>query len=110
VGLYIDGYDERLWFRRWRCPICGCVHTIRLLGYWLRHQTPIRIIVKGLCHWQTYGFWLKTLGPSRQRQQHWLRALQKNIKARLGMDFIGDLIDGLYELILLPMVPVIRPG
>ena len=80
------------------------------MGYWLRHQTPIRIIVKGLCHRLTYGFWLKTLGPSRQRQQHWLRAFQKNIKAWLGMDFSGDLIEGLHKLVLLPMVPVIRSG
>ncbi len=110
VELYIDGYEQTLWFRRWRCPVCGCIHMIRPLGYWLRHHTPVHIIVKGLCHRLTYGFWLKTLGPSRQRQQHWFRALRKNIKARLGMDFMGDLIGGLQELVLLPMVPVIRSG
>ena len=108
VRRCIDGYNAPLWLRQWRCDDCDCVHTIRPLGYWPRHQTQIHVIVKSLCHYVTHGFWNKTLGPSRQRQGHWLRALRKNIKARLGLDFDGDLIDGLHELAVLPMTPVAR--
>lgn len=110
VSLWIDGYDEALWFRRWLCPVCGCVHTIRPFGYWPRHHTPIHVIVTGLYHRLKYGFWFKSQGPSRQGQQHWLRALRKNIKAHLGMDFVGDLMDGHRELVIRQLVPVVRAG
>jgi hypothetical protein len=110
VPLWIDGCHEALWFRRWRCPACGCVHTIRPLGYWARHHAPMHVIITGLSHRLKYGFWLKTLGPSRQRQGHWLRALRKNIKARLGMDFTDDPVAGYRELVVSGFVPVARPG
>ena len=108
VLLCIDGFCEPLWFRRWRCPLCGCVHTIRPRGYWARHQTPISVIVESLSYRLTQGFWDKTLGLTRQRQGHWLRALRKNVKAWLGMDKSFDLIDGLYQLISLGRVPILR--
>jgi hypothetical protein len=47
---------------------------------------------------------------SRQRQRHWLKALVKNIKAYLGMDYAGDMLDGFFELLELGRVPVKRTG
>jgi hypothetical protein len=47
---------------------------------------------------------------SRQRQHHWLNALGKNIKAHLGMDFTGGMLDGFFELLHLGQVPVKRAG
>ena len=47
---------------------------------------------------------------SRQRRQHWLRALTRNIKAHLGMDFEGDSLDGFYELVHRGRIPVMRTG
>jgi len=108
VLRYLDGYAEPLWFRRWRCPDCGCVYTIRHADYWSRHHTPIQNIIAGISHRITHGFWDRTSGLSRQRQGHWLRALLKNIKVWLGMDAVGDLMKGLHKLIPLLRVPVVR--
>jgi len=47
---------------------------------------------------------------SRQRRQHWLRALSKNIKIHLGMDYEGDYLEGFYELAHRGRIPVIRTG
>jgi hypothetical protein len=81
---------------------------MRPFGYWPRHHAPVRIILKSLCHRIQRGFWDKALGFTRQRQDHWLRALRRNILAFLGMNFTGGLIAGFHELIPLIRVPVIR--
>ncbi len=47
---------------------------------------------------------------SRQRQRHWLKALGRNIKAHLGMDFTGDMLDGFFELLHSGRIPVKRAG
>jgi hypothetical protein len=47
---------------------------------------------------------------SRQRRQHWWRALTRNIKAYLGMDFGGDYLEGFYELLHRGRIPVARAG
>ena len=108
VERYFDDCDGYVELRRWRCPDCGTVYTMRPFGYWPRHHAPIRIILKSLCHKMLRGFWDKTLGLTRQRQEHWLRELRKNIPAFLGMSFTGGLIDGFHELIPILSVPVIR--
>ena len=62
-------------------------------------------IAEALRYRLTTGSWNKHLGPSRQKQGHWLRALKMNIKAQLGMDFSKGLMDGLSELISRGLVP-----
>jgi hypothetical protein len=41
-------------------------------------------------------------------QGNWLRALKKNIKTYLGMDFAGELMEGFHELISAGRIPVQR--
>ncbi len=108
VPRYFDGYAKPLWFRRWRCPDCGCVYTIQHAGYWPRHHTPIQTIAFGLTYRIMHGFWDKTLGLTRQRQGHWLRALKDNIKMWLGLSFSRGVMAGFQELVRLLMVPVVR--
>ena len=110
ILLYIQGYAERLPFRRWRCPICGRVYTIRPCDYWLRHSVPIWTIAEALRYRTTQGFWSKSSGFSRQRQQHWFRALKANIKAHLGMDFSHGFMEGFTALVSRGIVPVLRIG
>jgi hypothetical protein len=110
-GFVVRYFDECAGFvelKRWRCPDCGAVYTLRPFGYWPRHHAPVRIILKSLCHRMLRGFWDKALGLTRQRQDNWLRALRKNIPAFLGMSFVGGLIAGFHELIPILSVPVIR--
>jgi hypothetical protein len=108
VLRYLDGYAAPLWFRRWRCPDCGCVYTIQHTDYWPRHHAPIQTVVASLSHRITHGFWDQALGLTRQRQGHWMRALRSNIKTWLGMDVCSDLINGLHKLIAQLRVPVVR--
>jgi hypothetical protein len=110
VFLCIEGYAEPLPFRRWRCPACKCVYTMRPCGYWTRHRAPVWTIAEALRYRITQGFWKKTLGFSRQRQGHWLRALKTNIKAHLGMGFSKGFMEGFSELVSRGLVPVFRFG
>lgn len=84
VEAYFDGYEEPICLRRYRCDDCGCVYTIRPLGYWPRHHVPVRVIFQRLCHRIKHGVWDRGHGYTRQRQGQWLRALKRNIKAYLG--------------------------
>lgn len=108
VERYFDCCDSPVELRRWRCPDCGAVYTMRPFGYWPRHHAPILIILKSLCHRMLRGFWGKALGLTRQRQSHWLRALKRNIPAHLGMSFGGGVMSGFHELVPTLGVPVIR--
>jgi hypothetical protein len=108
VERYFDGVEKEIPLRRWRCPDCGTVYTMRPFGYWPRHHAPIRIILASLCHKILRGFWDKATGLTRQRQGHWLRTLQRNIFSHLGMSFGGGVLYGFHELIPLIMVPVLR--
>ena len=108
VVCYFDDCDGFVELRRWRCPDCGAVYTMRPFGYWPRHHAPIRIILKSLCHRILRGCWDKALGLTRQRQGHWLRALRRNIPAHLGMSFGGGVIFGFHALVTVLGVPVHR--
>jgi hypothetical protein len=81
---------------------------MRPFGYWPRHHAPIQVILKSLCHRILRGFWDKTLGLTRQRQEHWLRALKKNILTYLGLGFCGGVMFGFHVLVSILSVPVLR--
>ena len=107
---YYDGYSSALPLRRYVCAECGCVYTLRPFGYWPRHHVSAVAILSSICQRIRSGQWGLQESLSRQRQRHWLHALGKNIKGRLGMDFTGDMLDGFFELIHLGQVPVKRTG
>ncbi len=102
---YFEGYDHPLYLKRYRCADCGCVYRLRPFGYWPRHHVPIRVVLQRLCHRLQEGQWDRSRGLRRQRQGNWLRALRRNIKSILGMDFSGGIAEGFYELIYQGQVP-----
>lgn len=71
VHRYFDGYPDRVWVKRWRCPDCGAVHTCRPASHWRRFLAPITVIVGSLLEKLAGLHWLQ--GESRQRQQYWYR-------------------------------------
>lgn len=107
VEAYFEGYETALVLKRYICAECGSVYTIRPLGYWPRHHVPIRIIFQRLCHRVRYGVWGRSYF-SRQRQGHWLRALQGNLKVYLGTSFTGSVVEGFFELLHKDKIPIIR--
>ncbi len=105
-----DGYSSALPLKRYVCADCGCIYTLRPFGYWPRFQVSAVAILSSVSQRMQDGIWQMNGLLSRQRRQHWLRALSRNIKAHLGMDFGGDYIEGFYELVYRGRIPVARAG
>jgi hypothetical protein len=104
---YFDGYLSALPLKRYVCADCGCVYTMRPVGYLPRFHAAAVVILNSICHRIRNKQWAMKESLSRQRQYHWLRALRRNIKAHLGMDF-DDLLDGFFELLHSGRTPVTR--
>ena len=58
-----------MWVKRWRCPECRAVHTLRPDTHWRRFWAPLALIVASLQGKLEGHAW----GPDfpRQRQQYW---------------------------------------
>jgi len=107
---FYDGYSSALPLKRYICADCECVYTLRPFGYWPRYQASATVILSAVCKRIRDGIWRNNAPLSRQRRQHWLRALTRNIKAHVGMDFEGDYLEGFYELLQRGRIPVARAG
>ena len=81
VLRYFVGYAEGLWMKRYRCPECKAVHTMRPQTHWRGFWAGWLTIVGSLLSKQEWGRWLK--GVSRQRQQYWWKGYRKQA-VRLG--------------------------
>ena len=77
VGRYFDGWEERLWMKRYRCPDCAAVHTARLDSHWRGFWAPRRVILISLVRKLKKDRWLGQL--SRQRQQYWWRGFRQQL-------------------------------
>ena len=76
VGRYIGGFAKQVLVRRYRCPKCGCVYTIKPKGQWRRFWvTTSREIIRSIRNKLTTGKWLT--GMTRQRQQYWFNGFKK---------------------------------
>jgi hypothetical protein len=62
--------------KRYRCPDCGAVHTLRPQLYDRRFQVIWFTIFLSLLKKITLGQWLS--GVSRQRQQYWWRGFRRH--------------------------------
>jgi len=95
VLAYFDGFDEGLWIRRYRCPVCGTVIRLRPKAYFSRFQASKKTIRSSIILKQSESRWLK--GVNRTRQCHWLKALQRRIFAVFGnlcpYDDLSDAFD-----------------
>jgi hypothetical protein len=82
VLRYFDRYSDPLWVKRYRCPHCGAVHTLRPGIHYRRFQAAALVVFLSLLGHILQGSWLKSL--SRQRQQYWWKGFK--IQAfQLGM-------------------------
>ena len=77
VERYFDGLVEAIWIKRWRCPLCGAVHTMRPKGYFKGFQAGCAVIVRSLKSKLAPGRWLNQI--SRQRQQYWWKGFKKQV-------------------------------
>ena len=75
VSRYFEFYRGIIWIKRYRCPCCGTVYTMRPKGYWRRFQAKIKTIVKSVKEKLEGKKWLE--GINYQRQQYWLKGFRK---------------------------------
>ncbi len=101
-----DGYKEPLLLKLYRCPVCGCVIRLRPSGYFKRFQAKIKTTRSCISHKEQHNTWLSAIPPTRQR--HWLRALQRRIKAYLGDTWAQGLLKAFDHFMTLGHVPVTR--
>jgi ribosomal protein S27AE len=82
VGRYFDGFQEALSMKRWRCPECGAVHTVRPSSHWRGFWAGVEMILSSLKAKLAGERWLPQV--SRQRQQYWWRGyqLQRHLRGR----------------------------
>ena len=76
VGRFFDGFDKAVLLKRYRCPDCRAVHTLRPNLYDRRFQAIWFTIFLSLLKKITCGHWLS--GFSRQRQQYWWQGFKKH--------------------------------
>jgi hypothetical protein len=75
VLRYFDGFLEALWLKRYRCPACRAVHTLRPSSHWRGFWAPWRLILACLLGKLRGRRWMSRF--SRQRQQYWWKGLAK---------------------------------
>ena len=107
VARYFDGHGL-VYLKRWICADCGCVLTIRPAGYFPRHHRTIIGILESITHRLKTGQWIRGPDLTRQRQGHWLRALRKNIKVYLGLEWVNNTLNGFSKLVSLGQCPLLR--
>ena len=86
MGRFFDGFDKAVLLKRFRCPDCGAVHTLRPQLYDRRFQVIWFTIFLSLLKKMTLGRWLSGLG--RQRQQYWWQGFKKHASKK--QNFSGE--------------------
>ncbi len=106
ANAIFDGYEEPLLLKLYRCHVCGCVIRLRPSGYFKRFQAKIKTIRSCISHKEKHNKWLSYIPPTRQR--HWLKALQRRIKAYLSDTWAQGLLKAFDHFMTLDHVPVTR--
>ena len=96
VLRYFKGFAQGLWIKKYRCPDCGCVHTMRPSEFWKSFQYPISTIISCLKNkisknkWASYAI--------RQNQQYWFKGLMfqaskiENLNKYISLDILNKLL------------------
>ncbi len=104
VEAIFDGFDAPLQLKRYRCPCCGCVITLRPDTHFSRFQASKETICSSLsCRIKTKQW---PLGLSKSRQRHWLNNLKKKTAAYLTNSWDKGLMAAFDYFIKNGQVPV----
>ena len=91
VERYFDESADALWMKRWRCPECHAVHTMRPDTHWRGFWADRQTILRSLEDKETSRGWLPHLG--RERQQYWWRGFQIQRQFHGAFESLASLID-----------------
>ncbi|MBF0202499.1 MAG: hypothetical protein HQK66_14565 [Desulfamplus sp.] len=104
VQALFDGFSRTLWLKRYRCPDCKCVITMRPTSHFSRFQSSRETIRSALEHRLNHGKWPPNMTPARMR--HWLRNLKLQVKAHLTDVWKSGLLAGFDQLADMGRIPV----
>ena len=65
--------------KRYRCPDCRTVYTLRPDTHYRGFWAPWRVILVALLHKLKAGRWTSRVSRSRQRQQYWRQGLRRQL-------------------------------
>jgi hypothetical protein len=71
ISRFIEGFPDRIWLKRYRCPRCKSIFTLLPAGVGRRFRTIISDIWVAIETRLVHFFWPNRL--PRQRGGHWLR-------------------------------------
>jgi hypothetical protein len=99
---YVEAYlDEAggacVFLKRYRCCECRVVIRVRPSGYWRRIQATVAVVGQCVLHRLEKGRWPP--GCNSARGRHWLRALKRQVRTRLGMSYAERIAEGFQELL-----------
>lgn len=106
VPALFDGFDVPLFLKRYRCPDCGCVITMRPKSHFSRFQSSRDTIRSSLQNRIVHGRWPLDLTSARMR--HWLTNLKRQITAYIPQHMKIGLMDAYDCLLGMGKVPVSR--
>jgi len=104
VQRIFDGFTTSLSLKCYRCPLCGCVITLRPathFSYFQASKDTIRFFISERLR---TGRWPPTQSHSRHR--HWLLNLKKQIKARLSDTWDNGILAAFDYLLSFGQTPV----
>ena len=106
VSAFFDGFTDSLWLKRYRCPDCGCVITMRPASHFSRFQSSRATIRSALQHRLKHGRWPSDISSARMR--HWLTNLKRHIKAHIPHSWEPGLMVCYDHLLEMGKIPVSR--
>lgn len=74
VLRYFEYWPHPVWLKRFRCPECRAVHTLRPERFWKGFHYSVLTILLSLLNKILENRWLRCL--SRQVQQYWFKGLR----------------------------------
>ncbi|MEK7391033.1 MAG: hypothetical protein AAB214_00560, partial [Fibrobacterota bacterium] len=96
------GYEKKVWVKRWRCPDCSGVHTMRPASHWSRFQYSRFVILLCMVSRVAYGKW--RWSQDRQNQQYWYPGLVKQSSRHVNTP--SPDVEAIRRLIALCIIPV----
>ena len=104
VPAYFDCFEVPLLLKRYRCPDCGCVITMRPASHFSGFQSSRATIRSALQRRINHGRWPPDLSSARMR--HWLSNLKRQIRAHLPQSWKSGLMVSYDRLLGMGKIPV----
>jgi len=105
VQRHFDGFDTFLLIKCYRCPLCGCILTLRPDTHFSRFQAAKATIRSSIKERVKTGRW-PPADLSLSRQRHWMQNLKRKIKALLSDTWDRGIFAAYDHLISIGQTPV----